>query len=309
MADSERTSIHNNTLAMVSLLLSLLVAFIWAALLFADGSIVAWQQVDAVRLVRDLVFSCASFALLILAAFLPVRRPVAVRLSLGAGLLFFGAWHLLVSVFIVDASPLLESLGAGALALGSVILADGLYQFGKVYRLSRLLLGSYRKIEYSLSTTDQLTLLFNRRYFFSTCPTLLLNARKHDEPVCLILLTLENLPTINHDSGHAVGDCVLSEIGKLITRYTRRQDINARISSRRFGLFLPSTQAPEANEIAARLNNFARKVTCTTDTGETLVVEVKMLIAVCEAAIDESLEQLVERAMCGAPSSRLSAIG
>ena len=52
---------------------------------------------------------------------------------------------------------------------GGLLAASlGLFELGKAYRLNRLLLGSYRKIEHSLATVDQLTQLYNRRYFFAT---------------------------------------------------------------------------------------------------------------------------------------------
>src|SRR5690606_41591570 len=53
----------------------------------------------------------------------------------------------------------------------------GIYELGKAYQLSRLLLGAYRKIEHNLATVDQLTQLHNRRYFFAMSPELMLSAQ------------------------------------------------------------------------------------------------------------------------------------
>lgn len=295
MRDAGQVMVGNYTLAMLCLLGGLLLAFVWAALVFMAGNIITWQWVEPVRLVRDLVFTCASFALLVLAAFLPVRRQVVWRLVLGAGLLFLGAWHLLVTGFVTELPSLYHGVGAAGLALGVVFLADGLYQFGRIYRLSRLLLGSYRKIEYSLSTTDQLTLLFNRRYFFSSCPAILASTQGQDEPVALVQWTVDNLPAVNREHGYAMGDCLLSELGRLLSRCTRRQDIAARIGGRRLALLLPATAMPEATEIAERLCTLGRQVSCPDSEGKPELLHVTLSFKVCEAEPGESFEHLLAR--------------
>ncbi len=276
MRDSGQVMVGNYTLVMFSLLVGLLLAFMWAAAVFLGGTILTWQNVELLRLLRDLLLTCASFALLVLAAFLPVRRQVVWRLVMGAGLLFLGAWHLLVTGFVVDLPELYEGLGGAVLAIGMMFLADGLYRFGKLYRLSRLLLGSYRKIEYNLSTTDQLTLLFNRRYFFSTCPPILVSSQGQEEPVSLVQWRIDNLPAINREQGYALGDCVLSEVGRRLQRCTRRQDIAARIGGRRLALFLPATAESQAAEVAERLCTLAAQVQCHTDEGEPVTLKVAL---------------------------------
>lgn len=295
MRDTGQVMVGNYTLAMLCLLGGLLLAFVWAALVFMAANIVTWQWIEPVRLVRDLFFTCASFALLVLAAFLPVRRQVVWRLVLGAGLLFLGAWHLLVSGFVTNLPSLYQGVGATGLALGVVFLADGLYQFGKVHRLSRLMLGSYRKIEYSLSTTDQLTLLFNRRYFFSCCPSILASTQGQDEPVALVQWKVDNLPAVNRERGYAIGDCLLSELGRLLSRCTRRQDIAARIGGRRLALFLPATALSEATEIAERLCTLGRQVSCRPSEGAPEVVQVAISFTVSVAEPGESFEHLLAR--------------
>lgn len=298
MRDSGQVMVGNYTLVMISLLGGLLLAFIWAAAVFVGGTILTWQSIEPLRLIRDLVLTCASFALLVLAAFLPVRRQVVWRLVLGAGLVFLGAWHLLVTGFVTHLPELYEGLGAAALAIGMMFLADGLYRFGKLYRLSRLLLGSYRRIEYNLSTMDQLTLLFNRRYFFSTCPPILASSQAQEEPVSLVQWRIDNLPAINREHGYALGDCVLSEVGRRLHRCTRRQDIAARIGGRRLALFLPATDEAQAAEVAERLCALAAQVQCHTGEGEPVTLKLTFGVNVCQAAPGESFEQLLARC-CG----------
>jgi diguanylate cyclase (GGDEF)-like protein len=66
----------------------------------------------------------------------------------------------------------------------------------------------------NLSDIDPLTGIPNRRKSTQHLKQILEDPDRH--PMCLAILTLHNLKTINHNYGHAAGDQVLSELGELL---------------------------------------------------------------------------------------------
>lgn len=289
--------VSNNTLAMSSILAVLGISFVWSGAGFATGVI---QPVDAIgwpELIARLALAIATFTLLVIAAFLPVRRQLAASMVAAGIFLFLGAWHRLTQSLVSDLPALMVWLGTLALPVGMLILATALFHFGRAYRLSRLLLGSYRKIEYGLATRDQLTQLFNRRYFYTAAPELLQSGQNHRQPSVLIVMLLENLPHINQTHGIYVGDAVLSEVGRVLLNSTRRADLAARLGGRRMAIFLPDTPLENGRKIAARELDLCRQVSVTSLQGETLLLQLDISQRIALAGPDESLESLVERCL------------
>lgn len=285
----------NYSLAVLALLVALLLCLVWTASGFAAGNIHPIEAVDPIALTRDLAFASACFILLALATFLPVRRSIASVMATGSGLLFVGAWHLLLGNFVDDLPVTLDIAGAFALPTGAGLMAWGLFQLGRAYRLSRLLLGSYRKIEHSLSTKDQLTQLFNRRYFYSNCPELLASCQKHNETCILISFLLENLPDINREEGVNGGDAALSELGRVLLNNTRHNDIAARLGGRRLALFLPNTDMASAGQIAQRILSLAEHVQVSDNEGVRRVLSLRIAHSIYESKPEEEFESLVQR--------------
>lgn len=292
MEQQERS---NNTLAMVTLLGVLGISFVWAALGFSAGAIRPASDIAWLAFLRGLFLAITCFAVLLVAAFMPIRRRLAVILVAGASLLFFGAWHLLLQELTVALPLAMEALGDLVLPIGCALLALGLFGIGRGYQLNRLLLGSYRKIEHSLATRDQITQLFNRRYFYATCPALLSSCQKLNQPCVLAVITVDNLPVINHSSGVSAGDAVLTELGRVLFKNTRRGDIAARLGGRSLALFLPDTPLDAGLTILERVLTKCEQVNITDSQTQQQAVGLTLTHAIELADNNESFEALVER--------------
>src|SRR6185436_12718418 len=85
-----------------------------------------------------------------------------------------------------------------------------------------------------LATTDMLTDLFNRRYFFELANTELQRAIRHQQPLALALLDLDHFKHINDTFGHATGDRVLSAFAKICKENLREIDVLARFGGEEF---------------------------------------------------------------------------
>lgn len=286
----------NFSIALTTLMLTLLAVFLWAIAVFASGDSIPMTEVDIHLALRNLFFCLTTFALLYITSQLPIRRPIIVKLMVGFGLLFLGAWQELLRTLVDNDWLLVQWLEIVALPGGAAAAALGLYELGKAYQLNRLLLGSYRKIEHSLATVDQLTQLHNRRYFFATCPDLMTKLAPESISPIIICIRMTNLHEINDTMGYQGGDMLLTQTAKQLARHIRSNDIAARLSGRRFAIFLPETQPADAEEIVKRFLSHMEHVVLLNNEGEEVVVKVELAYSICSANPGEGFEELLRRA-------------
>ena len=111
----------------------------------------------------------------------------------------------------------------------------------------------------ALALVDDLTDLYNRRYFFPEAGRALSNALRYKQPFSLLLLDLDNFKSINDTYGHPVGDLILSTISKILKQVVRAGDILARYGGEEFILALPNTDAVMASQLADRILSAVRE--------------------------------------------------
>ncbi|WP_165498294.1 EAL domain-containing protein [Siculibacillus lacustris] len=104
-----------------------------------------------------------------------------------------------------------------------------------------------------MASHDALTGLLNRTSFERRleehCAELASGGREHT----LVFLDLDRFKIINDTAGHAAGDVLLREIGRLIREHMRRADVVARLGGDEFGVLIVDTPIGEAEAIAERL--------------------------------------------------------
>ncbi len=105
----------------------------------------------------------------------------------------------------------------------------------------------------TLVRTDELTGLFNFRYFNQALSLEMERTRRSGQPTCLIMCDLDHFKDINDLHGHEVGNIVLSHVAGLIKKTIRRLDIPCRYGGEEFALILPGTQLQQGVRFANRL--------------------------------------------------------
>jgi diguanylate cyclase (GGDEF)-like protein len=85
---------------------------------------------------------------------------------------------------------------------------------------------------------DELTQLFNRRYFYQRLQRELEEARALGHSLGVALLDVDGLKGINDTFGHKVGDEVLAALGRLLAEHTRGCDIPARVGGDEFAVLM-----------------------------------------------------------------------
>ena len=98
------------------------------------------------------------------------------------------------------------------------------------------------------SIRDPLTGLFNRRYLEETLDRELHRAARGDHPVALIMCDVDHLKSLNDTLGHQAGDELLRELGSLLHRQVRGEDLACRYGGDEFLLILPEASLDVALE-------------------------------------------------------------
>lgn len=70
----------------------------------------------------------------------------------------------------------------------------------------------------NIAEIDPLTGLANRRKSTQEITKLLEEAKRYKQPLCFVILKIENLQQINHKHGYAIADQILSRCGKLLAQ-------------------------------------------------------------------------------------------
>jgi diguanylate cyclase (GGDEF)-like protein len=104
-----------------------------------------------------------------------------------------------------------------------------------------------------MAMRDELTQLFNRRYFFERLRRELDRARSLQSPLAVLVLDIDELKGVNDAYGHKAGDMVLANLAKLLVKCTRTSDIPARLGGDEFGVIMPETDKDGAFAVAKRL--------------------------------------------------------
>jgi diguanylate cyclase (GGDEF)-like protein/PAS domain S-box-containing protein len=109
------------------------------------------------------------------------------------------------------------------------------------------------------SVRDHLTGLFNRRYMEETLERELLRASRKQLSLGIIMLDVDHFKRFNDTWGHAAGDEILRELGGLLLRQVRGEDIACRYGGDEFIIVLPDASRVVTRERAELICEHAKR--------------------------------------------------
>ena len=104
-----------------------------------------------------------------------------------------------------------------------------------------------------LAQTDSLTGLYNHRYFHERLRAELTRASRSHDSVAVLMFDLDDFKRVNDIYGHAQGDELLAEVGRIAAETVRGSDVVCRIGGEEFGVIMPSCAGGDALGLSTRL--------------------------------------------------------
>jgi diguanylate cyclase (GGDEF)-like protein len=138
---------------------------------------------------------------------------------------------------------------------------------------------------------DPLTGLKNRRFFVHNYHDECARSLRRKEAIFLLFLDIDNFKMVNDTYGHHLGDVVLKELGKYLSRKCRPYDIPVRWGGEEFLIFLRAT-----DETAAVLYTERIRLGIESGLSPAISFPITVSIGVAQYEDNDTLDQLCDRA-------------
>jgi diguanylate cyclase (GGDEF)-like protein len=109
------------------------------------------------------------------------------------------------------------------------------------------------------SFKDEVTGLYNRRFFSLRLEEELSRYRRFNHPVSVVLLDLDGFKAVNDEYGHTVGDDTLREIAQILMKHSRGINVVSRYGGDEFAVLLVETSKAGARLYADRIREVVSK--------------------------------------------------
>lgn len=147
----------------------------------------------------------------------------------------------------------------------------------------------------AMAVTDELTGLYNRRYFDRHLTMMLGKAQSQDRDMAIIMLDIDHFKSVNDGHGHDVGDVVLKEFATRVKRNIRGVDLACRFGGEEFVVLMPDTDFRQADNVAERVRSAVADRPFEIGGGHTLAMTVSLGVTLNET-LSDTPESLLKRA-------------
>ena len=105
----------------------------------------------------------------------------------------------------------------------------------------------------NLAMIDDLTGLFNRRYFFIQAEMAIANTIRYGQVLCVLVIDIDFFKKLNDTYGHLCGDQVLVHVAKMLKLQMRDTDILVRYGGEEFVVIFTNTDCANGKVFAERI--------------------------------------------------------
>jgi two-component system cell cycle response regulator len=147
----------------------------------------------------------------------------------------------------------------------------------------------------ALAVTDDLTGLYNRRYFDRHLGVMLGKAQAQERDMAVMILDIDHFKAVNDSYGHDIGDAVLREFSLRLKRNIRGVDLACRFGGEEFVVLMPDTDFRQAEAVAERVREAVAERGFEVGTARPLTVTVSVGVTLNES-LSDTPETLIKRA-------------
>ncbi|WP_286233821.1 GGDEF domain-containing protein [Thalassotalea sediminis] len=161
-----------------------------------------------------------------------------------------------------------------------------------IFLFASYMLDARKELEIQ-ATTDPLTGLYNRRFFFEQAKLALSSSERHSEPLCLLMCDIDHFKDINDGFGHRAGDSAIKAFSKVLASTLRKVDVLARYGGEEFVVLLPQTSITKAKFVAERMRKETENIVLNTEKGS---IKLTASFGVCEVHEYNDIETSINHA-------------
>lgn len=110
----------------------------------------------------------------------------------------------------------------------------------------------YQRVS-ELAMIDSLTETYNRHYFNDVYRREVDRLARYGQSICVLMMDVDGLKTINDQNGHLVGDQVLKTIAEILKSSVRTSDVVARYGGDEFIILMPKSDEAGGRVLADRI--------------------------------------------------------
>jgi diguanylate cyclase (GGDEF)-like protein len=107
----------------------------------------------------------------------------------------------------------------------------------------------------SLLLTDELTGLYNKRFFYMQLEVETARTRRTGQTCTLIAMDLDNFKNVNDTFGHYTGDQLLTQFAGVLSKNVRPTDFACRFGGDEFFVIMPSSGVHESLHVSKRIQS------------------------------------------------------
>ncbi|MCB9493902.1 MAG: GGDEF domain-containing protein [Desulfobacteraceae bacterium] len=146
------------------------------------------------------------------------------------------------------------------------------------------------------ASRDELTDLFNRRYFYFLAKRDIAQAQRSKTPISILMFDIDFFKEINDNFGHDKGDKILREVADTIKPALRNSDLSARIGGDEFAVIMTNTDKNGAYHTASRLSSLISSINITDFKGLKKNITISVGVATITNCSGKDVEYLLLRA-------------
>jgi diguanylate cyclase (GGDEF)-like protein len=145
-----------------------------------------------------------------------------------------------------------------------------------------------------LADTDALTALLNRRAFLPLANDAMSSFKRYGRSISILMIDIDHFKRVNDLYGHAAGDEVIRQVGRIVSEAIRTTDTAARFGGEEFVVLLRETDLNGAAIFADRIRQTVADTVFEPD-GECLRATISIGMAEAEFT-DGDVDHTIERA-------------
>ncbi len=188
-----------------------------------------------------------------------------------------------------ETAPLLPLLWFRVLVVLSAVLI-GLATVGMVWTAERLR---------QLATTDELTGLYNRRFFLERWEEESGRAARYQRELSCLMMDINGFKRVNDLLGHQMGDRVLQQVAQAVRTHVRQSDVVARFGGDEFIVALPEASLQAARVVSQKLRALSIEGPWVSQVGP-----ISLSVGVSRLEVGEPPKRAIERADADLYASR-----